>query len=73
MLMVGVGGVVVRVGAAAAASVPILVLLTSCGPAETVKVGGVGCILIHGREIIKGHDHYFAVSWEVSCSNHYVL
>ena len=44
MLMVGADGVVVeRVGAAA--SVPILVLLTSCGPAETVKVGGVGCIL----------------------------
>ena len=53
--MVGVGGVVVRVGAAA--SVPILVLLTSCGPAETVNVGGVGCILIHGREITKGRDH----------------
>ena len=44
MLMVGVGGVggvVERVGAAA--SVPILVLLTSCGPAETGNVGGVGC------------------------------
>ena len=52
-----VGGCVVVVRVGAAASVPILVLLTSCGPAETGNVGGDGCILIHVREIIKGREH----------------